>query len=165
MKKKNNTTPPTEQELAPVIDINTQKVIPQYKQDEWVYFAFNLSQIKAVGESGEVVEVSDGNQSVTAPKGENFNAAILPLTPTNKAASELMQNYVRGLQERGQFIRINLVELLPIFVGHWKVLAENWGNKEKEQETAKILNEFLAQVDKVIADVRAIKVGEIPLFK
>src|SRR4051812_45805893 len=110
-------------EIAPPSNILPfdPKVVPtqKYKVGEWVYYAFELQEVKKVDEKRGVVELSDGKVTISATEGRSLEETILPLTTENKLASEAISTVANEFSGYSTAARLNIPEVYSWLVARW----------------------------------------------
>lgn len=133
--KKDTTTTATTP-LAPVIpfDGNAKPAsTPKFGVSEWVYYAYELLQVKAVNKDWEVTEVGDGNAKVSAKEGTTLSADILPLNEGNKLASDVFLKIAQEFSSYSTFARLNVQLVHSWLVKQWLGYAAATGDKKKQE--------------------------------
>ncbi len=137
------------------------------KPDDWAYFAFELVQIGKINETGNVVEIkTSAGKTISATEKGNFDSGIIPQSLTAKAASDYFLAYTNTLLNLSRMARLNINGIYPTLLQRWKELATALANSdaEKEKTIKEELEKLVVEIEKVIAQLHSIKVGDIQLF-
>lgn len=139
--------------LAPVVPFDKTIVTPQYQVNDWVYYAYELQQVKKLDDKGNVIELSDGNIVIKSNEGSSLNSEMVPLTPENKAASELFKEIAKEFSNYSSAIRLNAQELFPWLVRKWLELIAAGSNEKARESVSKEIQRLRTTVTGAIQSV------------
>lgn len=146
------------QTLAPVIPIDAVftngKAV--YKVGDWVYYCYELQQVKELDANGKVVKVSDSQVVVTAKEGTNLEHDIVALNPENKAVSDAFKEVAKEFSNYSSTVRLNYSEVYPWLVERWLESIAAGADKDKQKVVADEINRLRQTIVGVINEVQKI---------
>ena len=160
-------------ENSNVVEFDANAKTPLYKVGDWVYYAFELQQVKKLDEKGNVTELSDGNITLAPKEGQSLESDILPLSPQNKAASDTMKAVASEFSQYSAYARLNTPEVFQWLVARWHELSKAQ-TKEQQEAVANEINRLRQTILGVIGELQKIqfdgnpnvpdaKEGEVPI--
>jgi len=132
-----------------------------YKVGDWVYYAFELQQIKKMDDKGNITEVSDGNVVISSREGQSLNTEVIALTPENKEASEVIKGVDDELNNYSATARLNTSEVYQWLVARWHDLV-NAKDKAAQEVVATEINRLRQSIVAVINELHKVKFDITP---
>ena len=134
----------------------------KFKVNDWVWFEFELNQIKTMIGS-KITELSTG---VIRGYSTDFSDNVFPLTTVNKLISETYKRQYERLKDECRFANLNWPDIHRWFVQHWATTCREKpvpGTAGTYQDAYFIhrYEELYAFVDQVILACEPLKLARV----